>query len=104
MGLPIEKSSDVIKRISLPADHRETLPSFMHLADYKKILGELSQEEQSREAAIEFMSASQRFNKKPFLRQMHIAKRMAREKANYSMGLYKKEFHKIQDLSRRQMV
>ena len=36
--------------------------------------------ENSRDAAINFMSASARFTKKPFLRQVDIAKRMAREK------------------------
>ena len=58
----------------------------MHLDSYQKILETTAWEpdddgvENSRDAAINFMSASARFTKKPFLRQVDIAKRMAREK------------------------
>ena len=103
--LPIEKVSDKIKRIPLAngnrgkcllgsinrifkclSDHLDPIPQFMHLDSYQKILETTAWEpdddgvENSRDAAINFMSASARFTKKPFLRQVDIAKRMAREK------------------------
>ena len=64
----------------------DPIPQFMHLDSYQKILETTAWEpdddgvENSRDAAINFMSASARFTKKPFLRQVDIAKRMAREK------------------------
>ena len=62
------------------------MPTFMFLDSYQKILdsANLSVDgdygpDNSRDAAINFVSASARFTKKPFLKQLDVAKRMARE-------------------------
>ena len=67
----------------------------MHFDGYKKVLYDVTwqtddEADNSRDAAINFMSASARFNKKPFLRQVDIARRMAREKVVKTEKIVKK--------------
>lgn len=58
----------------------------------------------SRDSAVNFVSASARFTKKPFLKQLELARRMAREKANRALGLTNASAPNISDLSQGQLI
>ena len=87
------------------------MPTFMFLDSYQKILdsANLSVDgddgpDNSRDAAINFVSASARFTKKPFLKQLDVAKRMAREKANRALGLKNASAPSLRDLNPGQLI
>lgn len=90
----------------------EPVPTFMFLDSYQRILDSvhlgLDDDEggpdNSRDSAVNFVSASARFTKKPFLKQLDLAKRMAREKANRALGLKNTSVPNLSDLSQGQLI